>query len=122
MPKINLRGMDVDALLKLQDDIDERLGQKHRELEEQLSRLGLGMRQVGPGKGRKGRASLLKGRKAPIKYRDKSGNVWAGRGAQPRWLTAAIKAGSKRDDFLVDKSARKHARKTRKAKRRKSRR
>jgi hypothetical protein len=27
------------------------------------------------------------------------------RGAEPRWLTAAIKAGAKRDDFLVDKSA-----------------
>jgi hypothetical protein len=38
---------------------------------------------------------------------DKSGNSWAGRGAQPRWLTAAIKAGATRDDFLVDKSARK---------------
>jgi DNA-binding protein H-NS len=121
MAKINLRGMDVDALLKLQDDIDERLGQKHRELEEQLSRLG--MRQVESGKGQKGRASVLKGRKAPIKYRDKSGNVWAGRGAQPRWLTAAIKVGAKRDDFLVDKSARKLAKKkTRKVKRRKSKR
>jgi DNA-binding protein H-NS len=52
----------------------------------------------------------------PIKYRDKAGNTWAGRGAQPRWLTAAIKAGAKRDDFLVDKSA---AKKTRKKTRRK---
>ena len=42
----------------------------------------------------------MKGRKVAIKYRDKSGNTWAGRGAQPRWLTAAIKAGAKRDDFL----------------------
>ena len=63
------------------------------------------------------------GRKAPIKYRDKSGNAWAGRGALPRWLTAAIKAGAKRDDFLVDKSARKAATKnTRKVKRRRSKR
>ena len=31
--------------------------------------------------------------------------------AQPRWLTAAIKAGAKRDDFLVDKSAAKKVRK-----------
>jgi DNA-binding protein H-NS len=47
----------------------------------------------------------MRGRKVVIKYRDKTGNTWAGRGAQPRWLTAAIKAGAKRDDFLVDKSA-----------------
>ncbi len=52
-----------------------------------------------------------------IKYRDKSGNAWAGRGAQPRWLTAAIKAGAKRDDFLVEKSAGKRAKKVRKKRR-----
>ena len=28
----------------------------------------------------------MKGRKVPIKYRDKEGNTWAGRGAQPVWL------------------------------------
>ena len=58
----------------------------------------------------------------PIKYRDKTGNTWAGRGAQPRWLTAAIKAGAKRDDFLVDKSAAKKARKAAKKARKKARR
>jgi hypothetical protein len=57
--------------------------------------------------------STLKGRKVPIKYRDKSGNTWAGRGAQPRWLTAAIKAGAKKDDFLVHKAARKVRKKRR---------
>ena len=67
--------------------------------------------------------SSLKGRKAPIKYRDKAGNTWAGRGAQPLWMTTAIKSGAKRDDFLVDKAARKLAKKkTRKVKRRKSKR
>jgi DNA-binding protein H-NS len=59
----------------------------------------------------------MRGRKVAIKYRDKSGNTWAGRGAQPRWLTAAIKAGAKRDDFLVDKSAGKVAKKVRKKRR-----
>jgi H-NS histone C-terminal domain len=45
------------------------------------------------------------------------------RGAQPRWLTAAIKSGAKRDDFLVDRSARKAPKKkTRKVKRRRSKR
>jgi DNA-binding protein H-NS len=59
----------------------------------------------------------MRGRKVAIKYRDKSGNTWAGRGVQPRWLTAAIKAGAKRDDFLVDKSAGKAAQKVRKKRR-----
>jgi DNA-binding protein H-NS len=50
----------------------------------------------------------------PSKYRDQVSKAWAGRGAQPRWLTAAIKAGAKPDDFLVDKSAGKRAKKVRK--------
>jgi DNA-binding protein H-NS len=55
----------------------------------------------------------LKGRKVPAKYRDRAGNHWSGRGAQPRWMTAAIKAGAKRDDFLIDKSAKKAGKKRR---------
>src|SRR5262249_50912887 len=36
--------------------------------------------------------SPLRGRKAPIKFRDRAGNTWAGRGAQPRWLREKLKA------------------------------
>ena len=50
----------------------------------------------------------MKGVKVKPKYRDaKTGDTWAGRGVQPRWLTAALKSGKKLDDFLIDKSARK---------------
>jgi DNA-binding protein H-NS len=116
MPRISVSRLDIEALLKLQGDIDSQLTARRQQLEKQLSRLGPGQRRRGP-------VSSLKGRKAPIKYRDKSGNVWAGRGAQPKWLTAAIKAGAKRDDFLVDKSARKAPKKkSRKVKRRRSKR
>jgi DNA-binding protein H-NS len=114
MAKQNLASMSVDALLKLRDDIGTVLSQKANQLKGQLVRLGGDM--VGIGRGRRG-ASPLKGRKAAIKYRDKSGNHWSGRGAQPRWMTAAIKAGAKRDDFLVDKSAGKRAKKVRKKRR-----
>src|SRR5262249_9538374 len=55
----------------------------------------------------RGGGSALKGRKVPPKYRGPSGETWAGRGARPRWLIAAIKGGKKLDDFLIDKSARK---------------
>jgi hypothetical protein len=47
----------------------------------------------------------MKGRKVPIKYRDKEGNTWAGRGAHPVWLREKIKAGAKLDDFAVEKTA-----------------
>src|SRR5262249_54352007 len=53
----------------------------------------------------RGGRSSLKGRKVPVKYRDKSGNTWAGRGAQPRWLREKLKAGAKLEDFAVHKTA-----------------
>src|SRR5262245_26624098 len=52
------------------------------------------------------RGSPLRGRKVPPKYRSPSGDTWAGRGARPRWLVAAIKDGKKLDDFLIDKAGR----------------
>ena len=37
-----------------------------------------------------------------VKYRDKNGNTWTGRGRMPRWMTAALKTrGAKREDFEV---------------------
>src|SRR2546427_8551722 len=46
-------------------------------------------------------SSSLKGRKVPPKYRSRSGETWAGRGAKPRWLVAAMKKGRKMEDFLI---------------------
>ena len=50
---------------------------------------------------KRGRGSLLKGRKVAIKYRDRLGNTWAGRGARSTWLQEKIKAGAKLEDFAV---------------------
>jgi len=50
------------------------------------------------------RGSTLKGRKVAAKYKGPSGELWAGRGATPRWLVAAIKEGKKLEDFLIDKA------------------
>jgi DNA-binding protein H-NS len=113
----SLSTMSFDALVKLRDDVTDMLSQQAAAMQEQLARLT----GVHTGDGRKGRkskakVSKLKGRKAKVKYRDKSGNKWSGRGAQPRWMTAAIKAGAKRDDFLMGKKA-KPAKKAKAAKR-----
>jgi DNA-binding protein H-NS len=110
-----ITGMSVDALVKLRGEVQSALSQKAKELESQLARLGEEI-----GVGRKRGVSTLKGRKVPIKYRDRSGNTWAGRGAMPVWLRDKIKAGAKLDDFAVDKSSRaprKKAKKRGKAKR-----
>jgi len=102
-----LTSMSVDALLKLRDEISTVLSRKAGELKSQLARLGEPDK---VGQARRGRKA---GRKVAPKYRSPSGETWAGRGAQPRWLTAAIKTGKKRDDFLIAKPVKKTARKKR---------
>ena len=112
MPKVSLSGMTVEALMDLRQRVDETLHRRRAELQQQLERMGVfgGARVV------RGRGSVLKGRKVPPKYRSRSGETWAGRGAKPRWLVAAIQRGKRLDDFLIDKSARK-GRKKRRSKR-----
>jgi DNA-binding protein H-NS len=99
MVRTNLASMSIDALLKLRGDIGKTLSSKAAELRDQLSRLGDEAHHK-----RSGRGSSLKGRKVPIKYRDKSGNTWTGRGAQPVWLREKLKAGAKLEDFAVQKT------------------
>jgi DNA-binding protein H-NS len=109
MPKINLSGMSVEGLMDLRERVEETLHKRRAELQQQLAALGV-TRVV------RGGGSALKGRKVPPKYRSPSGETWAGRGARPLWLVAAMKGGRKLDDFLIDKSARK-GRKKRRSKR-----
>jgi DNA-binding protein H-NS len=114
MPKVNLSGMAVEALMDLRERVDETLLKHRAELQQQLARMGKAIAVVGGA--RVGRGGALKGRKVPPKYRSPKGETWAGRGAKSRWLVAAIKGGKKIDDFLIDKSARK-GRKKRRSKR-----
>jgi DNA-binding protein H-NS len=107
MPAVNLKTMDIDALLSLRSDVDKRLAEKRNELEKQLSRLR------DEGKGSSGivtarlgrRISTMKGRKVAPKYRGPGGETWAGRGARPRWLSALVKQGRKIDEFAINKTA-----------------
>src|SRR5262245_33495995 len=99
MAKASLQRMSIDELLKLRDDVGNVLDRKARELGGQLARLG---GETAPA--RQGRGSALRGRKVPVKFRDKAGNTWAGRGAMPIWLRDRIKAGAKLQDFAVDKN------------------
>jgi DNA-binding protein H-NS len=104
MPRIELASMTVEALLQLRDDIGRALTRRAGDLQRQLAALGedvdgLRRRSRRPG-------SAMKGRTVPPKYRNPKNRAetWAGRGAMPRWMAAEIKAGKKREDFLIDKS------------------
>jgi H-NS histone family len=113
MAKNNLASMSVDALLELRDDIGKVLSRRAGQLRDQLSRLGSEINSS-----RRGRPSLLKGRRVPVKYRDGSGNTWAGRGAQPVWLREKLKAGAKLGDFAVQKTVASRKASPRKSKKR----
>jgi DNA-binding protein H-NS len=111
MPKLNLSGMTVEALMHLRSRVDEMLLERRAEIETQLEQMDRAI--VVVGRRRVAGRSALKGRKVPPKYRSRSGETWAGRGARPRWLVAAIKGGKKIDDFLIDKSVRRRRKKRR---------
>ncbi len=90
----SLKGMNAEALLSLRNQIDRRLAELRTELEKDLAAI------TGQAKAKSIRTSKsLKGRKVPPKYRGPSGETWAGRGARPRWLVAAIKGGKKIEDM-----------------------
>lgn len=47
------------------------------------------------------RSTSTRRRPAAVKYRDKAGNTWTGRGRTPRWLQAHLDAGKRVEDFQV---------------------
>jgi DNA-binding protein H-NS len=115
--KPNLSRMDFESLLKLREQVEDALLSHRATLEKQLEAMGSSIASLGRGKiARSGRGSTLKGKKVAPKYRGPDGETWAGRGATPVWLKAAIKEGKKLGDFLIDKSAA-TGRKKRKSKR-----
>jgi DNA-binding protein H-NS len=93
----SLKGMNVEALLSLRDQVDKRLVELRAEIEKQLATLG----GAKPMKGKASGRSSMKGKKVPPKYRSPSGHTWAGRGQKPRWMVAALKKGKKIESFLI---------------------
>ena len=102
--KHNLAGLDFQGLMDLRSQVDEALTGYRSTLEKQLEALGSSVASFGGRVARGGRRSLKEGMKVAPKYRGSGGELWAGRGATPRWLVAAIKEGKKLEDFLIDKA------------------
>jgi DNA-binding protein H-NS len=100
-----LKSMSIDKLTQLREQVDAALGAKvleeRRTLEERLGNLG---RLAGGSNGKRGGG--VRGAVAP-KYRnpDDPAETWAGRGLKPRWLSAALKAGNKLEDFSIEAAA-----------------
>jgi DNA-binding protein H-NS len=97
--------MSYADLTKMQADIERMKAERHlsersalkAKLEQVANDAGFDIHELfGKGRKSKGKGSVA------VKYRDKDGNTWTGRGRMPRWLTAATKGGkAKKEDFLV---------------------
>lgn len=96
----NLRTMSVDNLLALRDQIDtllaERIDAERRQLAERMARLD---RYSSKG------ATASTQKPLPAKYcnPDNPQETWAGRGRIPRWMEPALRAGKKKEEFLIEK-------------------
>lgn len=47
------------------------------------------------------RSSSQAGKRVAVKFKDANGNVWTGRGSQPRWLRDALAGGATLDSFRI---------------------
>jgi DNA-binding protein H-NS len=113
MEKLDLDGIPLDELWSLHEQITRvlstRIIAQKQELEQRLLQLNVGgipgetvvvdlkPSDVNASRGR---------RKYPLvlpKFQNPSapGETWSGRGKQPRWLVAALKAGAKIEDFEI---------------------
>jgi DNA-binding protein H-NS len=100
MPSPNFKNLSVPELLAMRADIDRQLQSKKADLQAQLAQIG--------GNGGVGRINSVKGSKVAPKYRHpKTGETWTGRGGVAGWLAKEIKSGRKREEFLIEKAAKK---------------
>jgi DNA-binding protein H-NS len=99
----SLQSMSVDKLVSLrlrgqvEATLPTKVAEERRSLQAQLSHL----ERYGDGGGK----GLRGGKGGPVapKYRnpDNPSETWAGRGLKPRWISAALKAGKKLEDFAI---------------------
>ena len=104
MRRNDLKSMSLDELWNLHEEIvaelTDRIANEKARLEERL-------RSIEPG----GNVAGLEYERRPYpkvlpKYRNPNDptETWSGRGKQPRWLVAQLRAGKKLDNFRIDRS------------------
>jgi len=106
--KFDFTSMSVDELWSLHEEISAMLSarilEEKRELEKRLAILNRGADAIHETGARPAPADKPR-RAYPVvvpRYRNpETSETWSGRGKQPRWLVAAMKAGHRMDDFLI---------------------
>jgi DNA-binding protein H-NS len=102
--KSSLNTLSNQALCKLRDEIDEELRNRAESLQRKIDQL------LGPNSfaNNEHRGGPRKGYKVAPKYTGPRGEKWSGRGKNPRWLTAAMNEGKRREDFLINRPKKNH--------------
>ena len=95
----NLKSMSVDVLWSLHELVVSVLARK---ISSEQAGLEQKLRELGQNKAQVSHARRPYPQVFP-KYRNpaRPAETWAGRGKQPRWLTAELRSGKKLDDFRI---------------------
>jgi DNA-binding protein H-NS len=123
MKRVSLKGLSFDQLVEVRDGaiklIASMASKEKRDLQERLARLETVTADGADAPVARRRGGSLKGRKVPPKYRNPQNRseTWAGRGAMPRWLSALVKEGKKVEDFAIEKTLGRKAKKGHRKKR-----
>jgi DNA-binding protein H-NS len=104
MKAFDFHSMTVDELWLLHQKIASML---IRKLSDEKAQLEKRLQQISPTHDRKKPSGRRPYPRVHPKYRNPSnpGETWAGRGKQPRWLAAQLKAGKQLDDFMIRRSS-----------------
>ena len=100
----DLRSMSLDELWNLHEEIVaeliDKIANEKARLEERLRRIERSDNVAGLEYERRPYPKVLP------KYRNPNdpAETWSGRGKQPRWLVAQLRAGKKLDNFRIDRS------------------
>lgn len=111
METSDFQSMSVDELWKLHQEIAtelaERLAAEKARLEERLRKIEMNTNVARLDRVRRPYPAVL----PKYQNRKNPAETWSGRGKQPRWLVAQLRAGKKLDDFLIDRlSTQSHSR------------
>jgi len=112
--KLNLDVMSIDEMWQLHEEVirilSVKLTSEKRALEKRLAQLRREKKAMPQSESiwqlkKDGADKRRKYPKVFPKYRNPSdrSETWSGRGKQPRWLTAALKAGHTIEDFVIKK-------------------
>jgi DNA-binding protein H-NS len=73
-----------------------------RDMKEKIAAYDVSAQELGFAFGSSPRkSSAIKGKSPAAKYKGPNGELWSGRGRQPKWMVSALAAGKKVDEFRI---------------------